>query len=135
MLLDPAVQELYDGWEELLGSAVAALRAQAKPDVEDPELNELVGELSVRSEAFRRLWSRHDVRAQVGGGVHRLRHPQVGELELRYEKFAVAGADGQTLVIYHAEPGSRSQQALALPAGIAPAPSPTRPAPAARRGP
>jgi transcriptional regulator with XRE-family HTH domain len=135
VLLDPAVQALFDGWEERLGAVVAALRAEAGPDVDDPELNELVGELSVRSEAFRRLWSRHDVRAQVGGGVHRLQHPQVGELELHYEKFAVAGAGGQTLVIYHAEPGSRSEQALALLASIAPAPSPTQPAPAARRGP
>jgi len=66
------------------------------------------------------------VRPQTGGGLHRLRHPQVGELELRYEKFAIAGAEGQTLVVYHAEPGSRSDQALTLLASIAPAPSPTR---------
>jgi transcriptional regulator with XRE-family HTH domain len=132
VLLDPAVQALFDGWEQRLGGFVAALRAQAGPDVDDPELNELVGELSVKSELFRRLWARHDVRAQAGGGVHRLQHPQVGELELSYEKFTVAGADGQTLVIYHPEPGSRSEQALALLASIGPAPPPTPQAPAAR---
>ncbi|WP_425455117.1 hypothetical protein [Actinoallomurus bryophytorum] len=49
------------------------------PDVDDPRLTELVGELSARSEDFRRLWSRHDVRPQIGGGVHKMRHPQVGE--------------------------------------------------------
>ena len=37
-----------------------------------------------------------------------MRHPIVGDLELHYEKFAVSGADGQLLVIYHAEPGSPS---------------------------
>jgi hypothetical protein len=38
----------------------------------------------------------------------------VGELDLRHEKLAVTGADGQILVVYHAEPGSRSAQALSL---------------------
>lgn len=49
-----------------------------------------------------------------GGGLHRLRHPIVGDLELHYEKFAVTGADGQLLVVYHADPGSPSADGLAL---------------------
>ena len=77
-------------------------------------LAELVGELSVRSDLFRRLWARHDVRRHPGGGVYRVQHPQVGELELRFDKFAVADAADQVLVVYQAEPGSRSAEALAL---------------------
>jgi len=42
-----------------------------------------------------------------------MRHPVVGDLELHYEKFAVAGADGQLLVVYHAAPDSPSAEALA----------------------
>jgi MmyB-like transcription regulator ligand binding domain len=68
----------------------------------------------VRSERFRQLWSRHEVRPQLGGGIHRIDHPQVGLLELRHDKFTVAGGDGQMLVVYHAAPGSSSEQALAL---------------------
>jgi transcriptional regulator with XRE-family HTH domain len=117
--LDPTVRDLFPEWETRAGNAVSALRALVGPDVDDPRLTELVGELSVRSEDFRRLWSRHDVRPQIGGGVHKMRHPQVGELELHYDKFNVAGADGQLLVIYQAEPGTRSEQALALLATIA----------------
>ena len=45
--------------------------------------------------------------------------PQVGELVFRYESFAVAGNPGQMLVVYHADPGSRTEQALALLASIA----------------
>ncbi|GIH15039.1 helix-turn-helix domain-containing protein [Rugosimonospora africana] len=114
VLLDPAAQEFLPGWEDRVRSLVAALRVMVGPDVDDPRLTELVGELSVKSDLFRRLWSRHDAKPHPGGGVHRLRHPVVGDLELRYEKFAVTGADGQLLVVYHAAPGSPSADALTL---------------------
>ena len=41
-------------------------------------------------------------------------HPLVGELDLRPEKVAVTGTDGQLLVVFHAEPGTRSSRTLAL---------------------
>ncbi|MEU4470571.1 hypothetical protein [Micromonospora sp. NPDC023888] len=69
-------------------------------------------ELSAGSERFRRLWARHDVVARAGGGVRVFRHPRVGELKLRYEKLTIAGTT-QSLVVYHAEPGSPSARALA----------------------
>lgn len=114
VLLDPAAQAFHVGWESRAGGLVASLRAAAGADQDDPRLTELVGELSVESELFRRLWPRHDVRPQPGGGVHHMRHPRVGELELHYDKFTVTGAEDQLLVIYHAEPASRSAEALAL---------------------
>ncbi|HEY1972777.1 MAG TPA: helix-turn-helix transcriptional regulator [Pseudonocardia sp.] len=117
--LDETTRELFGDWEAATACAVSGLRALVGPDVDDPALTELVGELSVKSETFRRLWSRHDVRPQGGGGPHRLRHPLVGALELHYDKFAIAGVDGQLLVIYQAEPGSPSEQALSLLASIA----------------
>lgn len=117
--LDGTVRDLYHDWLERAADAVAGLRAILGPDVDDPYLTDLVGELSARSESFRRLWSRHDVRPQPGGGTHRMRHPRVGELELRYDKFDIAGTDHQRLVIYQAEPGSASERALILLATIA----------------
>ena len=114
VLLDPVVQESLPGWQHRISSLVAALRAMVGPEVDDPRLNDLVGELSVKSDLFRRLWSRHDVKPHPGGGVQRLRHPIVGDLELYYEKFAVTGADGQLLVVYHALPDSPSADALSL---------------------
>jgi transcriptional regulator with XRE-family HTH domain len=112
VLLDPAVQDFLPDWQKRVGSLVAALRVMVGPDVDDPRLTSLVGELSVKSDLFRRLWSRHDAKPHPGGGTHRMRHPIVGELDLHYEKFAVT--DGQLLVVYHATPGSRSADALAL---------------------
>jgi transcriptional regulator with XRE-family HTH domain len=110
--LEHAVEELFADPEDRLEHAVSGLRALAGPDVNDPQLADLVGELSVKSAEFRRLWSRHDVRPQAGGGVHRMHHPLAGDLELSYDKFLLAGADRQMLVIYQAEPGSRSEEAL-----------------------
>jgi len=92
---------------------VASLRASAGADLDDPRLTALVGELSLKSEDFRRLWARHDVRAKTAG-IKRFLHPMVGELTLSYESFTVNGAAGQMLLVYHAEPGSPSEQALAL---------------------
>jgi transcriptional regulator with XRE-family HTH domain len=117
--LETHVHELLPDWETKVGTLVAALRAMVGRDYEDPRLTELVGELSVKSPLFARLWSRHDVRPQSGDGVHVMQHPAVGELVLRYDKFLVAGAEEQTLVIYHADPGSPSAEALLLLSTIA----------------
>jgi transcriptional regulator with XRE-family HTH domain len=111
--LDLRLRDMYQDWERIAETTVAGLRALVGPDVDDPRLNELVGELSVRSERFREVWARHDARPKRSGTI-RMDHPQVGPLKLSYEKLRIPDTDGQTLVAYHAEPGSPSAQALAL---------------------
>jgi hypothetical protein len=111
--LDPRVRDMYGNWEHVTQSTVAGLRALVGPDDDDPRLNELLGELSVRSERFRQLWARHDARPKRSGTV-RIDHPLVGPLELNYERLPIPDTDRQTLGIYHAVPASASAQALAL---------------------
>jgi len=111
--LDPRRRELRPDWERSLGGVVAALRANVGPDIDDPRLTELVGELSLRSEEFRQLWARHDARPK-GSGTTVLHHAQVGRLELSYTKFPIPDTDRQTLSVYHATPGGSSERALAL---------------------
>jgi transcriptional regulator with XRE-family HTH domain len=111
--LDPRRRELRPDWERSLGGTVAALRINVGADTDDPRLTELVGELSLRSEEFRRLWARHDARPK-GSGTTVMQHPQVGRLELSYAKLPIPDTDRQTLSIYHAAPGSPSERALAL---------------------
>jgi hypothetical protein len=105
-------------WERVAETTVAALRALVGPDVDDPRLNELVGELSVRSERFRQLWARHDARPKRSGTT-RIEHPLVGPLELSYEQLPIPDTDRQTLGVYHAAPASVSAQALAVLAATA----------------
>jgi transcriptional regulator with XRE-family HTH domain len=118
VFLDEAERDLYPDWEQMIGGLVAAFRASLGSDVEDPRIAQLVGELSLASEPFRRLWARHDVKAPAGGAT-RLLHPQVGPLELRREKLTIGGTGGQLLVVYHAEPGSESARSLALLGSLA----------------
>ncbi|MFI6350061.1 helix-turn-helix domain-containing protein [Streptomyces sp. NPDC050560] len=116
--LDPRERELYDDWERATAAAVAQLRAVAGPETDDPRLVELVGELSVKSARFCRLWARQDVVRRTGRRVL-LHHPEVGDLELDRQKLVVTGTDDQVLVVYHAEPGTPSAQALDLLGSIA----------------
>ena len=57
--------------------------------------------------------------AGCGRGTTVIEHPQVGRVELSWEKLEVSGSPGQTLVIHQAEPGSASERALALLASLA----------------
>ena len=118
MFLDRSEQERYPDWEDQMGGMVASFRSSIGTDVDDPAITTLVGELSLGSEDFRRLWARHDVRPLAGGTV-RMWHPEVGDLELRREKLGIGGTDGQLLVLHHAEPGSPSARALALLGSLA----------------
>ncbi|MCK1820698.1 helix-turn-helix transcriptional regulator [Streptomyces sp. XM83C] len=111
VFLDPAERALRRDWTELTAEGVGALRATAGGDPDDPRLRDLVGELSLHSERFRTLWARHDVRPRRGRVSH-LAHPQVGELDLQSNKLSIDGTDGLTLVVFHAEPGSRSAELL-----------------------
>jgi transcriptional regulator with XRE-family HTH domain len=111
--LNPAAPEFYVDWQRSARNVVGTLRAANSGFEDDPALAALVGELSVHSEEFARLWARHDVRGKVGD-TKRLHHPEVGPLFLRYESFTVNGAPGQQLLVYHADPGSPSEDSLAL---------------------
>jgi transcriptional regulator with XRE-family HTH domain len=123
MFLDPAERDLYPDWPKAIGGMIASFRASIGPAADDPRIAQLVGELSLASEHFRRLWARHDVRALAGGAVT-MNHPEAGSLALWREKLPVGDSGGQLLVIYHAEPGSDSALALerlvpAVPTGLA----------------
>jgi transcriptional regulator with XRE-family HTH domain len=123
--LDPASRDFYPDWELFAGMCVGIMRTEAGRDPHDRGLQDLVGELSTRSEVFRRLWSAHDVRTH-GTGTKRFNHPVVGELTLAYEELAVTAEPGLVLMVYTAEPGSPSAERLQLLASwTASTPTPT----------
>ncbi|MEV4638432.1 helix-turn-helix transcriptional regulator [Actinoplanes sp. NPDC049548] len=111
--LDPAARERFVDWGDVARATVGALRLAAGRHPRDEPLATLVGELTLRSEAFRELWSGRDVRERTHGRK-RFRHPLVGELTLRYENFDVPGASGQRLVAFSADPAGPDQAALEL---------------------
>ncbi|MFJ2442389.1 MULTISPECIES: helix-turn-helix domain-containing protein [unclassified Streptomyces] len=113
VFLSPAYRDLFVEWDIKASDMVSYLRLYAGMHPDDPELSALVGELSVKSDEFRRLWATHDVR-EKGHGTKLLCHPQVGELTLSYEMMTLPDDPEQSLIVYHAEPGSPSEQALRL---------------------
>jgi len=122
--LDPAAQEFFVDWETAATDLVATLRSTAGRNPYDRALTDLVGELSTRSEPFRKWWAAHNVRHHQTGSK-RLRHPVVGVLELEYEVMEPAADSGLRLAVFSAEPGTRSAEALDLLASWTAAPDAT----------
>ncbi|MEU6146992.1 helix-turn-helix transcriptional regulator [Streptomyces sp. NPDC047081] len=113
VFLDPAARDLYPEWQAVAAQNVAHLRVLAGHHQDDRELTSLFGELSLKSEEFRRLWADHQVK-ECAYGVKRLRHPVAGLLTLPYESLAVPGEGDQTLLVYTPERGSETAERLAL---------------------
>ena len=113
MFLDPAAQDYYRDWESLAADVVAILRAEAGRDPHDKALQDLIGELSTRSELFRTRWAAHNVRLHRTGVKH-INHPVVGELTLDFDAMALPADTGLTIVAYSAEPASPSADNLRL---------------------
>ncbi|WP_017627361.1 helix-turn-helix transcriptional regulator [Nocardiopsis chromatogenes] len=113
LFLDEHTRDLYVDWHGEAALAVASLRYVAAQFADDRRLAELVGELSVNSPEFARLWAGHDVRLCTGG-TKRFRHPEVGELELGYEVLHLPEGNGQRILTHTADPESASAAALSL---------------------
>ncbi|MGD6752048.1 helix-turn-helix domain-containing protein [Streptomyces sp. BH105] len=111
--LDPAARRFYQDWEQIADMTVNILRTSAGRDPHDRDLQDLVGELSTRSDAFRTRWGAHNV-THHATGVKRFHHPVVGDLSLAWEGLELAAAPGFSLTVYTAEPGSPSEEGLRL---------------------
>ena len=109
-LLDPAARDFYVDWHEATDVVVSALREAAGSDPDDPRLGSLVDELSTASERFRELWARADIGYPTN--VAHMRHPLVGDLYLHRNKLTIPHSGGQQMLIFRAESGSESAQAL-----------------------
>ncbi|MGW4483592.1 helix-turn-helix domain-containing protein [Amycolatopsis sp. NPDC004368] len=113
IFLDDSVRALYTDWEGAARGIVATLHLYAGRHPHDPALAELIGELSLRDQDFRRWWADHDVFERTHGVKH-YHHPLVGELTLGYEAMTPVDDPEQTLGITTVEPGSPSEERLRL---------------------
>ena len=108
-----AAREFFVDYDRIANDAAAMLRLEAGRNPHDKALIELVGELSTRSELFRRRWAQHDVTFHRSG-QKRLRHPAVGQLDLDFEGMELASSPGLHLNVYTAAVGTPTADTLKL---------------------
>jgi transcriptional regulator with XRE-family HTH domain len=111
--LDAAARRFFPDWDLAADMSVANLRTAAGKDPHDKALHDLVGELSTRSDEFRRRWGAHNVRTH-GSGVKDFHHHVVGDLTLAFESLDLRAEPGLTMTIYAAEPNTPTAHALTL---------------------
>lgn len=110
---DPAARTFYQDWHEIARNSVAGFRLGHGKAPDDPRIQQVLAELLAGSPDFAELWAHHDAR---GKSLERKRfaHAEVGPVTLTMQTFDVRSTPGQELVVYHAEAGSASSEALAL---------------------
>lgn len=113
VFLDPDACTFYPDWEQAAANTVAGFRMLQGAAPDDPRIRAVIETLTAQSPEFVRLWERHDARHKRHA-TKRFRHRDVGELTLRMQAFDVKSAPGQELIVYHADPGSASAEAIAL---------------------
>jgi transcriptional regulator with XRE-family HTH domain len=111
--LDPAAREFFADWERAADDIAAMLRSEAGSNPHDKQLVELIGELSTRSEEFRRRWAAHNVRFHRTGHK-RIHHPLVGTLDLDFEAMEFPAHPGLTLLAYTAAAGTPTADSLKM---------------------
>jgi transcriptional regulator with XRE-family HTH domain len=112
-LMDPVARAVLVDWEAEASALLARFRAAAARHPEDPRFGSLVERLHAGSPEVRAWWPRHDVGA-VGPGVKRIRHPELGEIELRYVVLLVADDPEQKVVAFRAASQDRAGIAALL---------------------
>lgn len=126
MFLSPASRNFFPDWEQGADDIVATLRTYAGQNPRDKRLTDLIGELVTRSDEFRCRWSAHNVRHHHTG-IKRICHPQVGDLELSYEAMDLPANPEWHMFGYTAEPGSPTEERIALLGSLAVTPATERP--------
>ena len=104
-------------WERQALDYIGMMRAAVATDPSHPRATAIVGELSIRSAEFRRLWARHDVRESVSG-TKSFRNPEVGDVTLDWDSYPLPGSPGPVMLVYTAEPGSVDADRLQLLASL-----------------
>jgi transcriptional regulator with XRE-family HTH domain len=113
LFLDPQARSFFAEWPKNAADMVANLRTELGRDPYDRDLTDVIDALIRESAEFRTLWKAHDVRYH-DTGVKKLHHPVVGDLELTFEAMELPADPGQSLIVYGAEPGSVTADALRL---------------------
>ncbi|MFI7040304.1 helix-turn-helix transcriptional regulator [Microbispora rosea] len=116
MFTDPAARMVFVEWEQEASALLARFRSAAARHSGDHGFEELTARLKTASPEVRAWWPRHDI-APLGSGTKRLRHPLLGELELRHVVLLTADDVEQKLVAFLAADADQARIAELVAAG------------------
>jgi transcriptional regulator with XRE-family HTH domain len=117
--------EVLRAWDAVYREMIAALRFYGDPD--DPRLQEIVGECSVRHRPFRAIWAEYEVRPFTRRSL-RLAVAPFGWLDFDMQTLELSTAPGHYVVTYLAEEGSPAAAAIEHFTSLRPAPRGPHPA-------
>lgn len=100
MFADPRARAAHEDWTNVARYVVGAFRAHAVRAGACEDVARLVEELSRLSPEFDALWRSNEINTQVEG-VKRIRHPELGPLELELSAFAVDGRPDLGMIVYN----------------------------------
>jgi transcriptional regulator with XRE-family HTH domain len=110
---DAAARTIVVDWEREASGLLARFRAAAARHPDDPAFEDLIQRLRAASPEVRAWWPRHEV-APLSSGAKRLRHPELGELELEFVTLQVADDPEQKLVTFSAGPADQQRIAARI---------------------
>jgi transcriptional regulator with XRE-family HTH domain len=113
VFLEPAMRDLFVDWEGQARRSAAYLRMATGDHPDDPKLAAVIGELTIGSPEFARIWATHLV-AECTHGVREYDHPLVGRLTLVEESLRVPDDPGQRMIFLGAAPGTDTAERLRL---------------------
>ncbi|MFJ1996753.1 MmyB family transcriptional regulator [Streptomyces asiaticus] len=117
VFLDPHTRELYADWRSKARDTVADLRVTAARFPDDPELAELIGELTLHSTEFASLWAARPVHTCTTP-TRVFRHPLVGPMTLHNELMELSHDPGRRIAVFTTDTDSPSAAALRLLADL-----------------
>lgn len=113
VFLDGHKRELYTDWRRKAKAVVGNLRIAVGRHPDDPDLANLIGELTMKSSEFVTMWGDHRI-TPCDAASYDLHHPVVGALTVTQQTLAIARSPGQSLIVVTTVAGSPSERALAL---------------------
>ncbi|MET9556725.1 helix-turn-helix transcriptional regulator [Streptomyces sp. NPDC006645] len=112
---DPRARRIYPEPDHALQSRVltAGLRDAYSRQGADSRAGEIVAALLERSEEFTEVWNQHEIGVRRQDDTKRIRHPELGTIELHCQVLYDAD-QSQALLVFTATPGTESHQKLQL---------------------
>jgi hypothetical protein len=113
MFSDARARAVQEDWRSVARFVVASFRADAARAGAGEEAARLVDELSRTSPEFAALWRDNDV-AGHAEGTKRLRHPEIGPIELELSVFGVDGRPDLAMIVYNPATGDVADRIRSL---------------------